>query len=105
MIDLLREGLTPDNICSSLRLCDSPSIAKIEKLPLIYMSKMLQYGDLQCTLCKHTVTTIEEKLGLGHLEEWIIGNFTEVSIALSPFLLCQSYITRFPLQGISKTIV
>jgi saposin len=77
IIDLLQEGLTPANICSALKLCDPPSVVKIEKLPLTHASIFLQYGDLKCTLCKKTVTTIEEQLGLGHLEEWIIGNFTE----------------------------
>jgi len=89
IIDQLQQELEPENICTTIGLCNSDESMILET----YLEGMLKEakaaklnkqdisGPGECRLCKKTVTTIEEKIGLGpidgHIEKQIIEQLTK----------------------------
>jgi len=89
IIDQLQQELEPENICTTIGLCNSDESMILET----YLEGMLKEakaaklhkqdisGPVECKLCKKTVTNIEEKIGLGpidgHIEKQIIEELTK----------------------------
>lgn len=89
IIDQLQQELEPEHICTTIGLCNSDEFMILET----YLEGMLKEakaaklhkqdisGPVECRLCKKTVTTIEEKIGLGpidgHIEKQIIEELTK----------------------------
>lgn len=92
IIDQLQQELEPEHICTTIGLCNSKEFMILET----YLEGMLKEakaaklgkqdvsGPVECKLCKKTVTTIEEKIGLGpidgHIEKQIIEQLTKSCI-------------------------
>jgi len=89
IIDQLQQELEPENICTTIGLCNSDESMILET----YLEGMLKEakaaklhkkdisGPVECRTCKKIVTTIEEKIGLGpidgHIEKQIIEQLTK----------------------------
>lgn len=73
IIDFLKDDLTPDQVCGLIHMCPKPTLAQLGNVIPQDSSMMALRREPVCNICKVTVNEIEELVGIGHMEDEIIG--------------------------------